>query len=132
LFVPCAQTQAEVGDAKPIHYRVNGFGLLGVVGVECGDPISLEFPSQLLIDGESRQIRIALSRLATLTTINSFLSYLRASRNLISVKLNISVRTRLTTRMLWAVALFLPAGHISLPLSLAFTGRNCYNHPRSR
>jgi hypothetical protein len=34
MFVPGAQTQAEVGDAKPIHYRVNGFGLLVKVGVE--------------------------------------------------------------------------------------------------
>ncbi len=103
--MPGAQTQAEVGDAKPIHYQVNGFGLLVKMGVECGNPISLEFPSYLLIAGRGRQIRIALSRLTTLIMINSFLAYLGVSHNLNPVKLNIGVRTRLTTRMLWAVAL---------------------------
>jgi hypothetical protein len=37
--------------------------------------------------------------------INSFLAYLAVSNNLISVKLNTGVHTRLTTRMLWAAAI---------------------------
>jgi len=51
------------------------------------------------------QFRIALSKLVILTMINSLLAYLGLSNNLISMKSNTGVNTKLTTRMLWVVAI---------------------------